>query len=160
MTSVLPGGPRLYDRVMVSDEIYYVSPTGGITPWIDPQASLKVVDPLDSAGNKKWDQSPWRQIVATIGPDEIRVQWRDPDGTYRPVAIEEHRMPTKLAIATSKLMAREENIKGFLQQTYPGIDTSGFKPYSSRGGIGLYVNDARVFFRNVVIEPLAPTATP
>ena len=157
---VEPGKPSVYDPVTIREGIYYVTPTGRIKPEVTPVTDLRVVDPLDSAGSKKWDQIPWRQIVATVGPDELRVEWRDPDGTYRPVAIEEYRRPPKPAIPTSKLMAREEHYKDSLQQDYPGIDTSRFKPYSPRGGVGLYVYSARVFFRNVVIEPLAPTATP
>ncbi len=157
---VEPGKPSVYDPVTIREGIYYVSPTGSIKPEVTPVTDLRVVDPLDSDGRKKWDQIPWRQIVATVGPDELRVEWRDPDGTYRPVGIEGHRLPFEPAIPTSKLMAREEYYKFKLQDVYPGIDTSGFKPYSPRGGVGLYVYSARVFFRNVVIEPLAPTATP
>src|SRR5262249_55425751 len=79
------GEPNLYDQVTVRDALYYLAPTaGGIKAPSVPVGSLRVVDPLDKDGNKKWDQIPWRQIVATVDPDEIRVEWRDPDGTYRP----------------------------------------------------------------------------
>ena len=155
-----PGKPSVYDPVTIREGIYYGLPTGKFKAEVTPLTYLRVMDPLDSAGMKKWDQIPWRQIVATVGPDDVRVEWRDPDGTYRPVGIESHRLPFQPAIPTSKLMAREEHYKGELKKDYPGIDTSGFKPYSPRGGVGLYVYNARVFFRNVVIEPLAPTATP
>ena len=155
-----PGKPSVYDPVTIREGIYYGLPTGKFKAEVTPLTYLRVMDPLDSAGMKKWDQIPWRQIVATVGPDDVRVEWRDPDGTYRPVGIESHRLPFQPAIPTSKLMAREEHYKGELKKDYPGIDTSGFKPYSPRGGVGLYVYGARVLFRNVVIEPLAPTATP
>jgi serine/threonine-protein kinase len=155
------GQPNIFDQATVRDVLYYVPPTiGGIKSEPMPVGSLRVVDPLDPAGSKKRDLIPWRQIVATVSPDEIRVEWRDPDGTYRPVGIQVNRKPPRPAIPTSMLRTQDQNYPAALQRIYPGIDTSGFKPYDSRGGVGLYVYDARVLFRNVVIEPLAPKAVP
>jgi hypothetical protein len=149
------GEPNVFDLATVGEGIYYVPPTGGIKTDKTGQANLRVVDPINPATQRKiGDQIPWRQIVATVGPDELRVQWRDPDGTYRPVGIRVYRKPTKPAIPTSALMSRDAQHKAVLQKDFPGIDTSGFKPYSSRGGIGLYVYNARAFFRNVIVEPL------
>ncbi len=153
------GEPNLFDQVTVRDMLYYVSPTtGGIKPNSIPVGALRVVDPLDAAGNKKWDQTPpWRQIVATVDPDEIRMEWRDPDGTYRPVGIGRYRKPPLPAIPTgptSSIPKRDQDYRLHLSQVFPGSDTGGFAPYSSRGGIGLYVYNARVFFRNVIVEPL------
>lgn len=152
------GEPNVFDQVSVRDMLYYVSPTtGGIKANSIPVGSLRVVDPLDSAGNKKWDQIPWRQIVATIDPDEIRVEWRDPDGTFRPVGIPVFRKPPRPAIPTgptSDMPTRDLGYRVALKQVFPNSDTSRFAPYSSRGGVGLYVYNARVFFRNVKVEPL------
>ena len=109
-------------------------------------------------GSKSEDSSqekspPWRQILATVSPDELRVQWRDPDGHYRPVGTE-GRKPSP-TIPTSWMKPQDENYPAALKRIYPDIDTSGLAPYSSRGGVGLYVYNARVFFRNVVVEPLS-----
>jgi serine/threonine-protein kinase len=149
------GEPSEFDEVSLEDDLYYLPPTGhGIKGLIQQLGYLRVVDPIDPrSGLKLYDQLPWRQIVATVKPDELHVQWRDPDGTYRPVGLPDFRKPSR-PIPRSKLTSDDENIKGFLTQTYPGIDTSGFTPHSSRGGVGLYVYSARVFFRNVVVEPL------
>jgi len=159
------GEPNVFDQVTVRDVPYYVSPTtGGIKSNGIPVGSLRVVDPLDSAGNKNWDQTPpWRQIVATVDPDGIRVEWRDPDGTYRPVGIGRYRKPPLPAIPTgptSDMPKRDLDFRVALKQVFPDSDTSRFAPYSARGGIGLYVYNARVFFRNVVIEPLPRLTNP
>jgi hypothetical protein len=44
----------------------------------------------------------------------------------------------------------------YLSAAYPWINP-GAIDYRPRGGIGLFVRDARVFFRNVVLEPLPVT---
>jgi hypothetical protein len=154
------GQPNLFDQVTVRDTIYYVPPAGTIKSEGVPLASLRVVDPLDAAGNKTSNHNAWRQVVATVRPDELRVEWRDPDGTYRPVGIPVYRKAPAPAIPTSTLVARDENIKTLLTRVFPDADTSGFTPYNSRGGVGLYVYDARVFFRNVTVEPLPLNPTP
>ena len=149
------GEPNVFDQVTVNHVLYYVPPaTGQLKFSRNPFGLLRVVDPLDSAGTKKLDQIPWRQIVATVGPDELRVQWRDPDGSYRPVGIPVHGKPSLPAIPTIQFKRQDLQDQLVLKNVYPGIDTSGLAPYSSRGGLGLYVYNARVFFRNVVVEPL------
>ncbi len=158
------GEPDAFDQVSVRDMLYYVPPTtGGIIPYFYPIGSLRVVDPTHPNGNKIRKAIPWRQIVATVEPDEIRVEWRDPDGTYRPVGIPVYGKPPRPAIPTgptSDLPRLELDYRQLLKRVFPDSDTSKFAPYSPRGGVGLYVYDARVFFRNVVIEPLAPKANP
>ncbi len=151
-------GPRRYDVVELSDRLYYVPPTGGIQDIPTLLGGLEVEDPLKSDSTKARDKIPWRQIVATVGPDEFRVEWRDPDGSYRPVGIQGLR--PRPAIPISMLREQDESYPRALSRKIPGLDTNGFVPYDPRGGIGLYVYNARVFFRNVVIEPLPRQAAP
>ncbi|HSQ54881.1 MAG TPA: protein kinase, partial [Gemmata sp.] len=148
------GQPNRFDQVTVRDVLYYVPPiSGGLNESSYPLGHLRVVDPLNEDGGKKRDPFHWRQIVATVTPDELRVEWREPDGTYRPVGPSAHGK-TLPVISMNIMPTRDLDYRLLLKQTFPNIETDGLVPYSSRGGIGLYVHNARVFFRNVVVEPL------
>jgi hypothetical protein len=91
---------------------------------------------------------PWRKVVAEVTPDAIRVYWRNPDGSMQPIRAREVRAETLNTIWN------ESRVPG-LKKANPGIETAGLE-YTPRGGVGLYLRDARVFFKNVVLEPLAP----
>jgi serine/threonine-protein kinase len=91
---------------------------------------------------------PWRKVVAEVTPDAIRVYWKNPDGSMRPIPDRE--------VRTAELNRRwVEGTVPHLKKVYPGVETAGLD-YSPRGGVGLYLNDARAYFKNVVLEPLAP----
>jgi hypothetical protein len=95
-------------------------------------------------------QRPWRKIVAEVTPDTIQVYWRNPAGSMqpiRPVAIPTKELHQIMATSHAERLA---NI-----YPRPGIERTGLG-YTPRGGVGLYVRDVRVFFKNVVLEPIAP----
>ena len=92
---------------------------------------------------------PWRQIVATVKPDEIEVLWREPDGTYSPVAT-----PPSRTIPNRLMENASEQHREKLRAKRPDIAPERLLPYNPRGGVGLYLRNARVYFRNVVLEPL------
>jgi serine/threonine-protein kinase len=147
------GVPNAFDLVSLSDHLFYTPATGLLNSTSVPLGSLRVEDPLDPISKtKKRELIPWRQIVATVGPDEILVEWRDPDGSYRPVGIEGLRPRPK--IPTSSMKSRDKEYREFVTKLYPEGNSGALAPYNSRGGAGLYVRNARVFFRNVIVEPL------
>jgi hypothetical protein len=98
---------------------------------------------------KKEDASrPWRKVVAEVGPDTIQAYWRNPDGSMQPIRAG--------GIRAEIIHKDEAGVHiPLLRGTYPGIDFTGLE-HSPRGGVGLYLRDSRVFFKNVVLEPLTP----
>jgi hypothetical protein len=91
---------------------------------------------------------PWRKVVVEVAPDMIQAYWRNPDGSMQPLRAG--------GIRTEILRNNEaSNHIPFLKKFHPGIEYAGLE-YSPRGGVGLYLHDARVFFKNVVFEPLDP----
>jgi hypothetical protein len=93
-------------------------------------------------------ERPWRKVVVEVAPDTIQAYWRNPDGSMQPIRA--GGVPAEVL---------HENEAGahipLLKQSYPGIEFTGLG-YSPRGGVGLYLRDCRAFFKNVVLEPLAP----
>jgi hypothetical protein len=94
----------------------------------------------------KKHERPWRKVVAEVAPDTIRAYWRNPDGSMQPFVPE---------VVRAEVLRKRgaQDLIPLLKQSYPGIEFKGLE-YSSRGGVGLYLRDSRVFFRNVVLEPL------
>jgi serine/threonine-protein kinase len=100
-----------------------------------------------------WVQKPklenarqWHKIVAEVSPDTIRALWRNPDGSIQPI-----REPD---LSKEELRRNwDENHIPNLNKYHAGIPYTGLD-YSPRGGVGLYVRDGRVYFKNVVLEPL------
>jgi eukaryotic-like serine/threonine-protein kinase len=91
---------------------------------------------------------PWRKLVVEVTPDTIQAHWRNPDGSMQPIRAE--------PIRSEELHQNVPNIHlPELAKTYPGIEFAGLD-HSPRGGVGLYIRDARVFFKNVILEPRAP----
>ncbi len=97
---------------------------------------------------KKGTSRPWRKVVAEVAPDTIQAYWRNPDGSMQPIRA-----------GGIRAEVLHKNDSGghipLLEETYPGIEFTGLA-HSPRGGVGLYLRDCRVFFKNVVLEPLAP----
>jgi predicted Ser/Thr protein kinase len=146
-----------HDHVGVRDSLVLPEPAGGFRVMSSPIGSLRVESPGASATDPRVRARPraWRKIVAIVGPEEIDVRWYEPDGTYRPVALK-HR-PT---IPTGGLDAPDRGIRGDLRLNRPEIDPDQLVRFRPRGGVGVYLRDARVFFRNVVLEPLPPQSAP
>jgi hypothetical protein len=91
---------------------------------------------------------PWRKVVVEVAPDMIQAYWRKPDGSMQPLR----------AGGIRRAILRNNEARNhipFLKESYPGIEYTGLE-YSPRGGIGLYLRNARIFFKNFVIEPLDP----
>ena len=95
--------------------------------------------------DKTGHDRPWRRVVVDVTPDEVRAQWRQPDGTMTALR------PVPAALVRRNLAEYASD----LAKTRPWLDPAavGYRP---RGGLGLLVRDGRVFFRNVVLEPLPP----
>jgi serine/threonine-protein kinase len=95
---------------------------------------------------KKGRVRPWRKVVVEVAPDMIQAYWRNPDGSMQPL---------RAGGIRAEILRNNEagNHIPFLKERYPGIEYAGLE-YSPRGGVGLYLRDARVYFKGVVLEPL------
>jgi eukaryotic-like serine/threonine-protein kinase len=130
------------DAVQVQDAV--------IHPWEEeafrffpfPVAKLWVKE------HKGFGVRPWRKVVATVGPEAVRVEWRE-GGVMRPVAPQGREEIPGGAFDGATAQHREA-----LKTNRPDLDPGRLVPHDPRGGVGLYVHNARVFFRNVVLEPL------
>jgi hypothetical protein len=113
----------------------------------------KKPETLDSLLAKYWVREakvihdrPWRKVVVEVVPGGVRAFWREPDQTLTPLAPNPAREDV--------LRADLPRFARTLSRSWPWIDPDAIR-YQPRGGLGLYVRDGRVFFRNVVLEPLA-----
>ncbi len=132
---------RQGNPVVVSDSLFGRTPAG---------AMQKITSPL---GQLFMEHEPiarlsWRKVVAEVTPDVIRIDWLDAENKFvplRPGGIRTDVVNKNLELKHPDAIAAD----------FPGTDPTGLD-FSPRGGVGLYVRDARVFFRNVVLEPLGP----
>jgi serine/threonine-protein kinase len=85
---------------------------------------------------------PWRRIVVDVSPGSVFVSWRTPEGTL--VAADPQ--PAR------SLGGADLRLRG---QFSPPEDTRGLPvpDWVPRGPVGVYVINAGIAFRNVVIEP-------
>jgi hypothetical protein len=89
----------------------------------------------------------WRRIVVDVDPEWIRVSfWRDQDRADGRVVLR--------PIRAESLCKRTVLHHARLRQQWPEIDP-GDLTYSPRGRLGVYVHNAKVFFRNVEFTPTA-----
>jgi serine/threonine-protein kinase len=111
--------------------------------------------PLDSLefAEQETDPRPWRRIEIDVTPEGITSRWRrapgEPETDFRPGGVTRQLIDLQIkANRDSRSGVRAKN---------PGIDLTD-SDYNPRGGVGLYVKDAKVYFRNLVIEPLPSQA--
>ena len=142
------------DRVGVYDSV--------ICP-VDGSPDFRVVSTLGvhrfPAGDGEM-REPWRYIEIEVDPDAVRVRWRDPDGSLKPVGYE----PKKGVLRDYRTLSQFQNnivhLENFLTAnkiTPTAVRRLDFRP---QGAMGLYVLNARAAFRNVVFEPITPGSTP
>ncbi|HJZ59889.1 MAG TPA: serine/threonine-protein kinase, partial [Gemmataceae bacterium] len=108
--------------------------------FLGPQVRTHFVQEAKPADRSR----PWRKVVAEVTPEEIRVFWRNPSGSLDP--IRGGPIPRASIVGDAKIHADQ------LADKYPGVKFAAVD-YTPRGGVGLYLRDVRVFFKNVVLEP-------
>jgi len=89
---------------------------------------------------------PWRQIVAEVRPDGIRVRLQQAPGQ----GLQD---VSPSFIPTARFEAQTGHHLKTLAKDVPALNPAGLE-YDPTAGCGLYVRNARVFFRNVSVEPL------
>jgi hypothetical protein len=108
-----------------------------------PQISKKAIRahmPFPSAGGLP---GPWRGIEIEVAPHEVRVWWRQPDGTLAQLT----RRPAEL------LRGDDAEFLDHLNQKVPGHGV-GLPDWSPRMPIGIWNERAAIALRNVSITPL------
>jgi serine/threonine-protein kinase len=104
-----------------------------------PMGELWVKEPVSAA-------RPWRQIVAEVRPDGIRVRLQQAPGQGLQDTNPSH-------IPTANFERQTARHQKSLAKDAVDLNPAGLE-YDPTAGCGLYVRNARVFFRNVSVEPL------
>ncbi len=88
--------------------------------------------PLDRPG-------PWRRIMVEVTPDRVQAFWENAPGDVEKVT------EVSAGLVRANFL---EHMRGNGELAVLGPD------YSPRGGLGLYINEGKALFRDVVVEPL------
>jgi serine/threonine protein kinase len=113
------------------------------TPTVPLQLSGGAIGVLWIKEEKAEDR-PWRKVVIQVDPSGIQVWF--------------HRAPNEPAravrwISNATIESQSTRQREWLAADHPDVTLDNIS-YQRTGGSGLFIHNARAYFRNVVIEPL------
>jgi hypothetical protein len=141
----LPGGRPAFTKgnpLQVSDTLLISTP---LRPLEVPGTPLGVFW-NNNEERLPENKRPWRRLEIDVEPDEVRVSLAlDSTGAARPVE--------PYPIGAASLQGLSPARIDWLNREYPELEPGPLK-FDPAAGCGLIVTNARVFFRNLVIQPL------
>ena len=138
-----PAFPGKGDPLSVQDTFCISMPDDPALTSGTPLAFLYVDESVEG---RKPNSAPWRRVVVELGAAGFRVQFF-PDIDAPPRMIQPDPYPW------TKLHKRVPAMQDWLATHAPRVPVGPLE-FVPQGGCGLYVHNATIAFRNVVLEPL------